>query len=156
MEHFFNCISEPSYICKIYVNVPYNSDIVEKQIITINKYKVIIQLKTTNEKFIVFYGVYKYKEFNYSTKNILADTERSYKIILNIIAEDNYISNEGLYDCYIATGIYAYKIFDYMSYGTMNIARDKKYRISDTYAFIGDLMTNMWPLPTLVEPAPPA
>ena len=156
MENFFNVIGDPIYICTIFIDVPYNDNVIDKQILTLYIYKILLQLKTTNEKFIVYYGVYKYKFFNYDSKTILPETEKIYKIILNIVSEDANITNEGLYDCYIATGLYANKIFEYDFKDHEHIYRDMIYRVSSSYVFIGDLLTNMWPLPTLVEPAPPA
>jgi len=152
MEYFFNRISEPVFICKLLIDTPYDTDLITSQIINFNVYKITIQLKTTGMNFFVYYGVFNYKNFNYVTKEILPE-ENSYKMILNIVAADSDITIEGLSDCYIATGIYVYKAF---AYDTEEINREEKFRVSRDYFFIGDLLTNMWPLPTLVEPAPPA
>jgi len=60
-----------------------------------------------------------------------------YKIILNIVPANTSVNLYGLYNTYISAGIFAFKPFNQQP--------------DNSYLFIGDILTNMWPLSRLTE-----
>ena len=92
--------------------------------IPMNIYTTTIALKEgTQQAFRLYYATYVREEV-------------PYKIILNIIPTNTSVNSYGLYNTYISAGIYAFKPFN---------------QTGDRYSFIGNILTNMWPLPHLSE-----
>ena len=147
MEHFFKLSNNNNsqFICNVNYNVPYSKISTLEQKLIVSIYKINIELKDDpTQKFTLIYGTYDYQHYNNTTKKI-EEEKKSYKIILNLIPFESKINQYGLYENYISSGIYVYKIFEY------NNQTDYTNKIPEQYTFIGDLLTNMWPLQILKE-----
>jgi len=94
-------------------------------------YKDIIKNNITNQEYDLVY-----------TKYILNNIK--YYAIINVVPINSKINNFGLYDNIVSAGVYISKILEYKeqcSISGININIDKT-----CYIFIGNLMTNMYPL----------
>ena len=145
MEHFFNVVDKPKFLYEVNYSIPYYHESPLKQNIQVSIFKTVLKLKESDNTFVLIYGKYEYKNCsrNENQEYILEEDPKPYKIILNLLKTENHITKYGFYDHYIDSGIYVYKMFDY--------TRPKqviypKNQIDGNYAFIGDLLTNMWPL----------
>ena len=153
MKIFFNITSKSQFVCEIDYNVPYGKGYDQKydlnQKIKISIFKIFLKLKEEDIPFVLFYGKYNYKNCIKKQDGKFYELEeeaKSYKIILNLLKADNHITKYGIYDHFINSGIYVYKIFEY----NQQISYHKN-QISSDYTFIGDLLTNMWPLNDISE-----
>lgn len=107
-----------------------------------NFYKIIIQNKVNNQKYRLFYSRYQYINENKT------DFNGTYYSIVNIVPLDAKTNQFGLYDKIMSVGIYIYKIIEYKDQCNID---DKNREIDITgsstcYTFIGDFMSNVWPL----------
>jgi hypothetical protein len=103
-------------------------------------YEVIIKNNVINKYYKLFYINYDYVNIKNPKFN------GNYHAILNIVPINSVITNYGIYDKIMSVGIYIYKIIEYKS--QCKIA-DKEREIYDNigcYTFIGDFMTDVWPL----------
>ena len=148
MQHFFTIIGSPTFICDRLAKVPYSVHSKLTQSINIKIYELILQLNDSDIQFKLYYGTYTYKPYKTGT---ISDSPISYKIILNLVLYNSRIIKYGLYDKYISAGIYLYKMFEYHSPRTQVAYSDNQ--IPGDYTFIGDLLTNMWPLQDVHEPS---
>ncbi len=104
-------------------------------------YEVEIYKKNdSNIRYKVIYTIYTYSQGNV--------TNAKYNAILNIVPYEAKITQNGLYDKIVYAGVYICKVVEYQSQCHIKHIRECKIRhIPDTqYAFIGDLMNNVWPL----------
>jgi hypothetical protein len=152
MENFFKLsdTNNSNFICNVNINVPYSSESDLEQKLIVSIYKINIELKDNpNEKFTVIYGTYDYKDYDRKTRKI-KEEKKTYKIILNLIPFNCKINKFGLYEYYISSGIYVYKMFDYYT-GREPQVEYFANQLPGNYTVIGDLLTNMYPLQILQE-----
>jgi len=135
MKFFFKTGSEPSVrVCEIAMPIPGSSTIIQLVI-----YKRQIQYIKDNTLFDLYYAVY-------TIPHELIEINGTYKTIVNLVPSPSHANEFGMNSQYISAGIYAYKIFDY----TDQFPREGK-PLFDNYVFLGDLLTNMWPLQEVRE-----
>jgi hypothetical protein len=149
MKFFFTTGAEPSKrLCVIAMPIP-SSPITIQLVI----YTRQLQFIKDGTRFDLYYAVY-------TIPNEFPEIKGTYKTILNLVPSPSLANEFGMNKQYISTGIYVYKIFDY----THQFPREgkplfgeepKKIRgkkQQDTrYVFLGDLLTNMWPLQEITE-----
>ena len=153
MENFFKLsdTNNSKFICNVNIDVPYSRECNLKQTLIVSIYKINIELKDDlKQKFTLIYGKYDYKHYNQITETI-EEEKRAYKIILNLIPFNCKINKFGLYEHYISSGIYVYKMFDYHHPRVLQVEYEAN-KLPGYYTFIGDLLNNMYPLPILQEP----
>jgi len=156
MKHFFTLSPGPAeYICTLPVNIQYaysgfmGREMHDSSTLAVRVYKTTISLKEDSTAFHVYYGMYTMPETTLDSG--------TYKIILNILPATSRIGAFGLNDAYISANVYVYKMFEYS--GITSPAHKQVNRegprttYNGKYNFIGDLLSNMWPLTETVEPA---
>ncbi|MEX0598025.1 MAG: hypothetical protein WD512_16170, partial [Candidatus Paceibacterota bacterium] len=116
----------------------YSNDV----IINHNFYEIQITNTKNNIRYKLFYTKYRYENKENTKYN------GEYYAIINIIPTTSKTNQFGLYDKIMSVGIYIYKIIEYKSQCNID---DKNREISITdavncYTFIGDFMTNIFPL----------
>jgi hypothetical protein len=135
MKFFFKTGSEPSVrVCEIAMPIPGSSTMIQLVI-----YKRQIQYIKDNTLFDLYYAVY-------TIPHDFIEINGTYKTIINLVPFPSHANEFGMNSQYISAGIYAYKIFDY----TDQFPREGK-PLFDNYVFLGDLLTNMWPLQEVRE-----
>jgi len=147
MEYFFELDGVPKFIYDININVPYEIGSLLTQKITVYIFKIILKLKDSDLRFILYYGIYDYIGYNSKLKS-LESNSKSYKIILNLLPIDSKINKYGMNEKYIAIQtIYIYKMFEYHHFTYGQAAQvDYDNDLPGNYTFIGDLLNNLWPL----------
>jgi hypothetical protein len=73
----------------------------------------------------------------------------SYKIILNLLPSTSKLGEFGMNDAYISANVYVYKMFEYSGIQVNRAVSSVLYH--GRYNFIGDLLTDMWPLKNVRE-----
>lgn len=101
------------------------------------QYKVLIK-KDSEKKFKVIYQTYSITS---SPNNVF---NGDYKINLAFVPHNISINKYGLYDQFISSGFYVYKMFDYDS--QVGSLMDDTNRNAGGYIFIGDIMNRFMPL----------
>ena len=126
-----------------------------------NVFKTHIVLKSSGQKFVVYYATYKMPETDSDGKQANPHySPTGYKVILNILPAESKMSPLGINDTFINAGVYIYKMFDYANpVRNRQIHRaskgfDKLY--DDRYQFAGDLLSQLWPLNEIRETEAPA
>ena len=74
---------------------------------------------------------------------------KTYRIILGITPQPTNITLYGIYDKFVSSGIYVYKMLDYSSQvGYIKHAKHRQIgnRSTNPYIFIGDIFDQMYPL----------
>jgi hypothetical protein len=137
MKFFFRTSSEPSaFVCTLMMPIPGSTTTMGLHI-----YKRSIELIKGGDRFDLYYAVYTIPDEFPSIKG-------TYKTILNLLPSPSAIGPFGLNKVYLSAGIYVYKLFDY---------KKQFYRQGaqtfGQYVFLGDLLTNMWPLQAVREGA---
>jgi hypothetical protein len=149
MKFFFKTSAEPSRrLCEIAMPIPSSSTTIQLVIYTRQ-----LQFIKDGTLFDLYYAVY-------TIPDEFPEIKGTYKTILNLVPSPSLANEFGMNKQYISTGIYVYKIFDYAHqfpregkplFGEEpKVVRGKKQ--PDTrYVFLGDLLTNMWPLQKVTE-----
>jgi len=149
MEFFFKTGAEPSTrICEITMPIPGSPTTIPLVI-----YKRQLQLIKDRTPFDLYYAVY-------TIPDEFPEIKGTYKTVVNLVPSPSLANEFGMNKYYISTGIYVYKIFDYghqfpregkpLFGEEPKVVRGKKQ--PDTrYVFLGDLLTNMWPLQKVTE-----
>jgi len=138
MEDYFTCdLDTISYIGKYIFK--YTSDIQ----ISNEFYKVNIENRKHQTKYTLFYSKYEYENKKRPKFN------GTYYCIVNMVPTDSQITKYGLYDKIVSAGVYIYKIIEYKQ--QCNIDDGDRHIESPSggdacYTFIGDFITNLWPL----------
>jgi hypothetical protein len=152
IQFFFKTLPIPStYVCNIDMEIPESVTHIQLHV-----YRRTIQLIKGNDMFDLYYAVYTIPNTSSSSSSsssmnsLIAGT---YKIILNLLPSPSKFGPFGLNQSYISTGIYVYKMFEYAKqfYGRVTL-KDPKPTFGN-YVFLGDLLTNMWPLQEVREEA---
>jgi hypothetical protein len=112
--------------------------------ITLIVYKTVLTFKGDGSMFDMYYAKYNYVDI-------------PYKIILSLTPQNTTMNEFGVNSQYISSGIYTYKMFDYIPINPRSPREVPKtlqpVYISDDYQFVGDMLTNMWPLSIIDTPA---
>ena len=155
----FTKISERTYIGKMELHVK-----LESMYVTIlhNVYNIKIKSNESSTVYDVIYSKYTFvnhqmeehgeERCKSSSKNYSGE----YNIILNIVPENAKINQYGLYDKIVSVGSYIYKPFEYIFQVNIN-KKDRPFidscrSVSDKtlgdkgYYFIGDILSNVWPI----------
>jgi hypothetical protein len=125
-----------------------------------NVFKTHIVLKSSGQKFIVYYATYTMPEKEPDGVRENPHYSPLYKIILNILPAESKMSPLGINDTFLNGGMYIYKMFDYANpVRNRQIHRAAKGfdKLYDTrYQFAGDLLSRLWPLNEIREEDAPA
>lgn len=107
-------------------------------------YKTKIINKDTKQEYILIYAIYVYNKIHTPALN------GTYYTIINIIPIDDIITKFGMHSKFVTAGVYIYKILEYEEQCKLkDDARQIKMwsgKEIKCYMFIGDTMTNVWPL----------
>ena len=95
---------------------------------TIQVYSILIKNVSENKKYKLYYGYYNFQSNNY-------------KMIINIVPIESKIHKFGIYDKIVSAGVYIYKCFEYTKQCDI-----KSKECYDGYYFIGNYISNVWPL----------
>jgi len=137
MKFFFRTSSEPSaFVCTLMMPIPGSTTTMGLHI-----YKRSIELIKGGDRFDLYYAVY-------TIPDEFASIKGTYKTILNLLPSPSAIGPFGLNKVYLSAGIYVYKLFDYKK----QFYREGAQTFGQ-YVFLGDLLTNMWPLQAVREGA---
>lgn len=148
MSHFFTVSEAPSeYICTLPMDVQcrYRSQFGREtgysEVMPVRVFRTTITLKTEALSFHLYYGTY----------TMQADSPHagSYKIILNLLPSTSKLGEFGMNDAYISANVYVYKMFEYSGIQVNRAVSSVLYH--GRYNFIGDLLTDMWPLKNVRE-----
>ena len=107
-------------------------------------YQIQIKNRIDKKEYYLYYSQYYF----YNMLNPLYNGD--YSIVLNVVPKGTKTDEYGLYNKILSLGVYIYKILEYE--GQVNFSkkeRDKRSIIGpkrERYNFIGDFMTNVWPL----------
>lgn len=100
-------------------------------------YKTIIKNKENNyDKYIIYFQKVEYTNKENKSYN------GTYYLPLIVVPHTATVNEFGLYNEYVDVGIYNHKILEY----TDQCSLDDPTRNVYEYTFMGDLLTNMWPL----------
>ena len=112
--------------------------------ITLTVYKTVLTFKGDGSMFDMYYAKYNY-------------AGNPYKIILSLTPQNTTMDEFGVNRQYISSGIYTYKMFDYIPIKPRSPreipATLQPVYISEDYQFVGDMLTNMWPLSIIDNPS---
>lgn len=117
----------------------------------LNSYRYTIKNKKNNYEYYVYYSIYKiqYKKkiLNNSNEYIFEDREKTYKIIDQLVPKKTNLKilPYGVYSHVVSAGIMNYKMYDYVKQ-THGRFIDGTVFESSGYYFIGQYLTNLWPL----------
>ena len=149
MRHYFTLSRDPSeYICTLPMNISSKfrnaggRDTQYAGVMPIRVYRTTITLTSEFLPFHLYYGTYTLEDGS--------PNAGSYKIILNLLPSTSRLGEFGLNESYISANMYVYKMFEYS--GIQSNRADKSVMYSGRYNFIGDLLTDMWPMKNVVEP----
>ena len=134
-ETFFEVDTKvQEYICTLNIELSDIQNIEQTKIVVnfpFHIFKTKIKNKCEDKIYDLYYACYNYEK-------------REYKIISNILPENEKINETGLYERYISIPPYIYKMFEYNIQCTV-----EKECIGIQYKFIGDFQTNVFPLTQL-------
>jgi len=137
MKFFFKTGAQPSErVCEIGMPIPGSSTSIQLVV-----YKRQLQLIKNNTSFDLYYVVY-------TIPDEFPEIKGTYKTIVNLVPSPSPVNEFGMNKYYISTGIYVYKIFEYVE----QFPRKDKPLFAN-YVFLGDLLTKMWPLQDVREAA---